>query len=97
MEDGLAITEPTGGYYNDGILWDADGNIATQSTISKPGGLLGDLDGNNMIDVEDVNAAINIILKLKTINDYPGNGDMDGNGYIDVEDVNAMINIILKL
>ncbi|MBO7609889.1 MAG: leucine-rich repeat domain-containing protein [Muribaculaceae bacterium] len=60
-------------------------------------GLLGDLDCSGIIDVEDVNAAINIILKLKTIHDYPGSGDMDGNGYIDVEDINAMINIILKL
>ena len=58
---------------------------------------LGDLDKNGIIDVEDVNAAINIILKLKTVADYPGNGDMDGNGFIDVEDVNAIINIILKL
>lgn len=63
----------------------------------QPHGLLGDLDGNKMIDVEDVNAAINIILKLNTQADYPGNGDMDGNGIIDVEDVNAIINIILKL
>ena len=60
-------------------------------------GLLGDLNGSGIVDVEDVNAAINIILKLKTMSDYPGNGDMDGNGMIDVEDVNAMINIILKL
>ncbi|MBO7608932.1 MAG: dockerin type I repeat-containing protein [Muribaculaceae bacterium] len=97
LEDGLAITEPAGGYYNNGTLYDANGNAAKKATISKPGGLLGDLDGSGIVDVEDVNAAINIILKLKTINDYPGNGDMDGNGYIDVEDVNAMINIILKL
>ena len=97
LEDGLEITQPVGGYFNGTILYDADGNIATQATISKPGGILGDLDGNGMVDVEDVNAAINIILKLATINDYPGNGDMDGNGMIDVEDVNAMINIILKL
>ncbi|MBO7609412.1 MAG: leucine-rich repeat protein [Muribaculaceae bacterium] len=59
--------------------------------------LVGDLDNSGIIDVEDVNAAINIILKIKTMSDYPGNGDMDGNGYIDVEDVNAIINIILKL
>ncbi|MBO7609606.1 MAG: BspA family leucine-rich repeat surface protein [Muribaculaceae bacterium] len=97
LEDGLEITQPVGGYFNGTILYDANGNIATQATISKPGGILGDLDGSGIVDVEDVNAAINIILKLKTINDYPGNGDMDGSGYIDVEDVNAMINIILKL
>ena len=75
-----------------------DGGPNTPGYFSeKPQSLLGDLDGSGIVDVEDVNAAINIILKLKTINDYPGNGDMDGNGYIDVEDVNAIINIILKL
>ena len=73
----------------DYIVISRDGNI--------PGGILGDLDNNGMVDVEDVNAAINIILKLNTMADYPGNGDIDGNGMIDVEDVNAMINIILKL
>ena len=61
------------------------------------GGLLGDLDGNGIIDVEDVNAAVNICIHLKTVADYPGNGDMNGDGIIDVEDVNAMINVILKL
>ena len=57
----------------------------------------GDVDGNGIIDVDDVNAAINIILKLNNISDYPGRCDMDNNGIIDVDDVNAMINIILKL
>ena len=64
---------------------------------AKAEGILGDLDGSGIVDVEDVNAAINIILKLNTMSDYPGNGDMDNSGMIDVEDVNAMINIILKL
>ena len=57
----------------------------------------GDMNGDKIIDVEDVNAMINIILKLNTPSDYPGNGDMDDNGIIDVEDVNAAINIILGL
>ncbi|MBO7608951.1 MAG: hypothetical protein J6S96_01945 [Muribaculaceae bacterium] len=59
--------------------------------------ILGDFDNSGLVDVEDVNAAINIILKVKTQSDYPGNGDMDDNGMIDVEDVNALINIILKI
>lgn len=57
----------------------------------------GDVTGDNIVDVEDVNAVVNVILKLNTVSDYPGNCDMDGNGIIDVEDVNAIINIILKL
>ena len=57
----------------------------------------GDVDCNGIVDVSDVNAVINIILKLKSVSDYLGNGDMDGNGIIDVADVNAIINIILRL
>ncbi|MBO7609442.1 MAG: dockerin type I repeat-containing protein [Muribaculaceae bacterium] len=76
---------------------DADGNIIYYGKAYRSDNANGDIDGSGMVDVEDVNAAINIILKLKTVGDYPGNGDMDGNGIIDVEDVNAIINIILKL
>lgn len=61
------------------------------------GGILGDIDGSGIVDVEDVNAAINIILKLNTPADYPGSADLDNNGIVDVEDVNVLINIILKL
>ena len=98
MEDGLKITEPVGGYYNRRI-YDANGNYTVKKVIISQltAGLLGDLEGSGIVDVEDVNAAINIILKLNTMSDYPGNGDMDNSGMIDVEDVNAMINIILKL
>lgn len=57
----------------------------------------GDVTGDNIVDVEDVNAVINIILKVKTADEYPGNSDITGDGIIDVEDVNAVINIILKV
>lgn len=67
------------------------------SAIYSMAGIRGDLDNNAIIDVEDVNAAINIILKINSINDYPGNGDIDDNGFIDVEDVNHIINFILQL
>ncbi len=35
LQDGLAITEPAGGYYRDKYLWDADGNFANHATITK--------------------------------------------------------------
>lgn len=68
-----------------------------QFEVTGHGFVTGDINGDGIVDVEDVNAAINIILKLNTSNDYPGNADLDGSGIIDVEDVNALINIILKL
>ena len=56
----------------------------------------GDLDGSAMVDVDDVNAMINLILNFDQYKDkYPGSADLDGNGMVDVDDVNALINIIL--
>lgn len=59
--------------------------------------ITGDVTGDEMVDIEDVNAAINIILKVVAVDDYPGNADMNGDNVIDVEDVNAIINVILKI
>ncbi|MBO4871389.1 MAG: family 16 glycosylhydrolase [Muribaculaceae bacterium] len=63
-----------------------------------PGSTLitGDVNGDNKVDVADVNAAINIILELKQPSDYEGNADITGDGKVDVSDVNAIINIILS-
>ena len=56
---------------------------------------IGDVTGDGVVDIDDVNAVINIILKVKTQNDYPGNADLTGEGDIDVDDMNMIINIIL--
>ncbi|MBR1803400.1 MAG: M6 family metalloprotease domain-containing protein [Muribaculaceae bacterium] len=57
----------------------------------------GDVNGDGKVDVEDVNAVINIILKNKTLTDFTGECDVNNDGKVDVEDVNAIINIILKV
>ena len=63
---------------------DADANIA------------GDVDGNGMVDVDDVNALISIILGTVATTHFPGEPDVDGNGMVDVDDVNEVIKIILS-
>ena len=55
----------------------------------------GDMNGDGVVDVDDMNAVINIILKVKTVDDFVGNGDMDASGDIDIDDVNHIINVIL--
>ena len=58
--------------------------------------LTGDVTGDGKVDVADVNAAINIILKVKNSQDYPGSADISDDGKVDVTDVNAIINLILR-
>ena len=63
--------------------------------ITKKTALVGDVTGDGIVDVSDVNAIVNIILGQKTPEDYPGNADLTGEGTVDVSDVNAIVNIIL--
>lgn len=54
----------------------------------------GDVNGDDVIDVEDVNGVINMILNISNKADT---ADLNGDGVVDVEDVNALINVILKV
>ena len=88
------------GWYNAG-LWDNEtgkalpalSELAAFAPKAEP--IAGDVDGNGIVDVDDVNAVINIILGRKQQADYEGNADVDDSGIVDVDDVNAIINIIL--
>ena len=57
--------------------------------------LFGDVTGDDVVDIDDVNAVINIILKVKDEDDFPGNADLNNDGTVDVDDMNIVINIIL--
>ena len=58
---------------------------------------LGDVNGDKIVDISDVNALINYILELETDLTNFGVGDIDNDGKIDISDVNAVINLILGL
>ena len=75
-----------------------DGNTGRWEDIPVQGsGLRGDVDGNGMVDLDDVNATINLILFYNQYKDkYPGNADLNGDRLIDVDDVKEIINIILE-
>lgn len=63
---------------------------------SEAGYQTGDVNGDGIIDVDDVNALINVILGNNSLEDFKGEANVDGQGVIDVDDVNAVINLILK-
>ncbi|MBQ7690701.1 MAG: leucine-rich repeat protein [Muribaculaceae bacterium] len=55
----------------------------------------GDVNGDNAVDIDDINLIINIILDVVNNGDVAGDADVNGDGTIDVEDINALINMIL--
>ena len=73
---------------------DADGNIIYKGANYGKCARL-DMDWNSKLDVEDVNAVINLILKETSPSLYGRSADANGDGKVDVEDVNALINAIL--
>ena len=56
---------------------------------------MGDVNGDGIVDVTDVNLAIDYILGKATPVFIFSAADIDGNGIIDVSDVNSIIDIIL--
>ena len=58
-------------------------------------GIAGDVNGDGVVDIVDVNCIINVILGQESAEKYGGRADVDGNGEVDIVDVNAVINMIL--
>ncbi|MBQ0120930.1 MAG: leucine-rich repeat protein [Bacteroidales bacterium] len=57
-------------------------------------GVRGDVDGNGVVDITDVNILINIVLGKDSASKYAG-ADVDGNGEVDITDVNTTLNLVL--
>lgn len=58
-------------------------------------GLLGDVNNDGLINMNDVTAIINYILGKNPGNFSSANAELNGDGYINMQDVTAIINIIL--
>lgn len=88
---GFRFTAPRGidcsaTYYVDDFTWGGE------ATPYKKG----DVNGDGIVDVADVNVIINIILGDDEGSKYNGRADVNGDGKVDVADVNALINLMLE-
>lgn len=68
-------------------------------TVIPEGGsdpLIGDVDGDGRINIDDVTALINYLLKGDTSSINLENADVDNDGRININDVTALINMLLS-
>ncbi|MBO4871475.1 MAG: dockerin type I repeat-containing protein [Muribaculaceae bacterium] len=72
-----------------------DENLGTLFFMPPAASTVGDLNGDGVVDIADVNICINIILELNNDPELKELADLNGDGVVDVADVNAIINIIL--
>ena len=74
---------------------DAEGNVIYKGpNYSVEENPCGDLNGDGVVDVSDVNVIIDVVLgkmNMESLKDY----DLSGDGNVDVTDVNAIIDIVL--
>lgn len=61
----------------------------------KSTGVKGDVNGDNKVDIVDVNILVGVILGSDSESKYGGRADVNGDGKVDAVDINAVINIIL--
>ncbi|MCQ2288823.1 MAG: dockerin type I repeat-containing protein [Muribaculaceae bacterium] len=55
----------------------------------------GDINNDGVVDITDVNIALNIVLGKDDAAKYQGRADTDGNGEVDITDVNFVLNKVL--
>ena len=81
------------------VMVEADGSKHTLGNatawVSDGKSVRGDVNGDKVVDVNDLNIIINVMLGHSTLTQYPA-ADLDGNGVVDVQDLNSLINIMLS-
>lgn len=75
----------------------APGNGLAAYTLRDASAIKGDVNGDGIVDIADVNCVINVILNIEPASKYEGRADANGDGIVDIADINVIINIILKM
>ncbi len=79
-------------YYNGTTLTRITGSTGFYTVPDTPTTITGDINGDGIVDITDVNMVINMVLGKVTATTA---ADLDGSGTVDITDVNQAINIVL--
>ena len=77
--------------------WDSSNytfQLAEFQFMGKSSSIKGDVNGDGMVDVDDLNIVINVIIKKADESQWP-KADVDGSGLVDIDDLNLIINIMV--
>lgn len=69
----------------------------TFDVIQERDAIVGDINGDRMVDVADVNILVNVLLGSDTASNYGNRCDVNNDQLIDISDINALINKLLSL
>ena len=99
LSDGLTITQPAGAYFNsDGTVVNSSGNTVTNQNvvISKPEGIMGDVNNDGVVNITDVTLLINAIMSESYSSINFTNSDLSGDGILNVTDITMLISKVMS-
>lgn len=72
--------------------------VEIEAIVARSGSYMkGDVNGDDQVDVADINCIIDVILDFDSPEKYDGRADVNGDGQVDVADLNFVIDVILGL
>ena len=98
LNDGLAITEPAGAYFNtSGTVVNSNGTTVYNQVvrIKKPAALRGDVNGDSIVNISDVTTLISYLLSGNASGINLGGVDCNSDGNINISDVTTLISYLL--
>ncbi len=96
LYEGVTLRVPYGSHeaYRNTAPWSELSHIVSEQTIEPA--LLGDVNGDGLVNISDVTSLINLLLKG---NNQPGDhpaADVNGDSQVNISDVTSLINKLLK-
>ncbi len=65
------------------------------SMLAASAAVRGDVNGDGVVDIDDLNAVINVMLHKNADAGIEARADIDGNGMVDIDDLNVVINVMV--
>ena len=76
-----------------GFVWLCGVSMTAPHRVSTD--VRGDVTGDGVVDIDDLNAVINVMVHKNADAGIEARSDIDGNGVVDIDDLNVVVNVML--